>query len=109
MATLADTGPAGPLVTKHGRRRVRQRLGIPAAAVTARVALAWSAGRPASAFAGAFAGYLGSLTRDLPRDYVRVHGGAVFLFDRAVYGPDPDRPALVTCWPVPACYRRCAA
>lgn len=89
------------MVTKHGERRVRKRLGIPKKIVNREVEQAFRYGVHYSHFSGELLGYLEKVANSQPNaDFnVRVFRGTVYVFRH-------DK--LVTAWPIPGRFRRVA-
>lgn len=66
-------------LTRHGRERGKERLGLGAAATQRLAAIAWERGQTAAAFAGSFRRYLDGKAMVGP-SIVRVHGNHIYLF-----------------------------
>jgi hypothetical protein len=88
------------VVTRHGDRRARARLGLKRKAVLGVADRALTDGRRAEEYSGDFRRYLDQLaSEDRNADNVRVYAGSVFLFAGA---------ALLTVWPLTGQLRKAA-
>ena len=82
-------------ITRHGIKRVRQRLGLPKKAVEKLVNEAEERGLPPGAYSGQMRRYLDWVVRhkhDAQRASLLVHSGHVFIFRNDVF---------ITAWPLP--------
>jgi hypothetical protein len=88
------TVPAFIFVTKHARKRVRERLGLPSRAVVRAAALALRSGVTSDEVRKDLRQYLDAKASQ-NADIIRVWRGAVFAF--ATVG---DAAHLITAWPL---------
>lgn len=87
-------------VTKHGERRIRERIGVPKRAVERMAGKALSDGHKHSDFSGAMRRYLNSVFLDHKNaNNMRVYNQHLFIFDGET---------LVTVWLLPAKFRNAA-
>lgn len=87
-------------LTRHGKQRTRERLGVPKRAVERLVEKALTEGKRHSDFAGSFRRYLdGQFLKHRTANNMRVYSGHLFIF---------DSDTLVTAWLLPGKFRKIA-
>lgn len=96
--------PIAVEVTRHARRRIRERLGLPSRAVVRAAARALRDGVSEATCSRDLRRYIEAKTVHSPTrnaDIMRVHAGVVFAF--AQHG---DIATLLTAWPLPGTVRQ---
>jgi len=85
------------IVTRHARKRIRQRLGLNKSAVQSMADQAETHGHPSTDFTGRFRLYMDDFHKNLgPADKAIYHNGYIFLCESE---------RLITVFPVPSEFR----